>query len=790
MFNKIKRESLIKILIFSGFFILCFSFLGNPPDKIKAAGSITVTSINYIDSTITLKANAADTELYFSDYRKKVWDKVPGVLGSDKTIVMDISWIAATRDYVITFKGNASTDVLSVTIPKQVSNLKVSYNKSKGTLSFYRTQSRMLQWRKKQSTVWNSVDTNTISSEVGYLCENGAVIYFRLAPVNGFGVTNVGYRPSKEVSVTIPKKVSAPVVAIDGSAFNIPAKKNMSYRMLNSDGTATQWINIYSNSNLLLHQIAGKAMYSAEGAARSEVTLQFRSNATSSRQVSKISTITVPIQKGPPDEDANGITLTYTSSKTLSLQVKAASSTVPFEYAVVKKYDTLDYQTAKWTSITSAAEVSLNNKTAPEGAHIYIRKALKKESDTESFALASAEVNISGAEGVSYPETPEASSLTNLISIAGRCKLTDSSSYLSFVLYSSTQTTVSSISFMDSYGIEKGSVTCKSTVARNSGSTGPDNKYIITTKITSTANIDSITERLLYAKIILANSDVIASSDSTGVRLYLYPGSGINNPVSYEDKADYKSYSTDFTRVYLSNDAKDETGFKFQIDYGTQYIVDTTTIGQMTSNQVAIASIKYDNYTLISGTDYSVIYGSYINDDNKTIATATVTVDVSKFEAYIQHDSTNSELPLVIKLNNGEKLEDDIHLTLKGTAVLDVSPVAWSITEGSLKETRTTKITNEDGTTETVTEEVIDFILTLSLFDSTYGVSISDVTWDGISIFDSAKVSGGTATIYLSNKKINKLNSDATTTNNIIISFSNGYKIKTGCKLTILDGDD
>ena len=90
-------------------------------------------------------------------------------------------------------------------------------------------------------------------------------------------------------------------------------------------------------------------------------------------------------------------------------------------------------------------------------------------------------------------------------------------------------------------------------------------------------------------------------------------------------------------------------------------------------------------------------------------------------------DSTNEKLPLVIKLNNGEILNDNVYITLLNTATLKDTPIAWSITEGSLKETEPSTVTNADGTTTTVTKEVITYNLTLTLFDSKYGVSVSDV---------------------------------------------------------------
>ncbi len=780
--DKSKRAQLRRILRLTSSLFLMMIFALLLSKRVEAASSISVKEINYQNSTITLQLNSGDTEVYFSDSYKKNWEAVPGKISADNTITMDISWISVTKNYTLTFKGNSSTSVISVILPKQITNFKATYNKVKGTMSFSNVGSRTIEWRKKGSTTWNVVNTSTISTEMNHLCTNGAIVYYRLAPMNGTA-SSIGSRPSKEVAITIPKKASAPTITVDGSAFMIAVKKGMAYRTLNSDGTATDWTTVSSTSNLLLKNVAPSALYGSES-SQTAVTLQFRTNATSANQVSKLTTVKIPVQEGAPNMNTYGITLNYTSSTTMSLQVKAASTTVPFEYTIVEKDKEINYQKAVWTAITSSTAVSLNKNTAATGCHIYVRKKSVNASTSDDFALASLETDISGSSGVTYPASPVASSLTTLISTAGVCKQAKTSSYLTFTLYSATQTTVSSISFLDSYGINKGTVTCKSSVVKNADSIGTNDQYIITTKITSTSSIDTATEQMLYAKMTLANSDVITSTSTAGVLLYLYPATKVNNPAD----DDTNEYATSFARVYLSNDASDDASFKFQLDLGTQQVPDPSAVNTFTAIDTAISSLKLDGYTLsLSNGDYSVTYGSYTNEDNKKIATATVTVNVNKFEQSSLIDITNTAIPLEITLNNGEVLDEAITITLMDTATLQGTPIAWSITEGSLQETKTSTVKNSDGTSTTVTEEVITYTLDLSIFKTSYGVSVADVTWGGTSIFGSAKISGGKATIYLSNAKINKLTTNSTTTNNIVITLSNGFSIKTGCKLTLLN---
>ncbi len=780
--NNNKKVHLPRLMGLTSSLFLMMLLIFYFPGHAYAAESLSVKEINYVNSTITLQLNSGDSQVYFSDSSKKTWEEVPGTI-TGSTITMDISWVTNTKNYVMNFKGSSSTAITSVTIPKQATNFKATYNKVKGTVSFSNYGTRTIEWRKKGSTLWNMVDVNTISNELNALCTNGATVYFRLAPLNGTGITDVGFRPSKEITITIPKKATAPSVTINGSAFSIAVKKGMSYRIVDDDNPTSDWTSVNANTSLLLSNIVPNVLYQNPAATQSEAILQFRSNASSTAQISKISTVTIPVQEGPPNLDTYGIAVSYTSSTSLSLQVKSASTSMPFEYTIVAEGKELNYQTAAWTAISSGTAVTLSGTAAKKGSHIYVRKKSVGTSGSEAFALASAAVDVSGTGGVIYPDSPTASTLTTLITTAGTCKTAKSSSYLSFTLYSATSTTVSGISFLDTYGVDKGSVSIKSTVAKNSGSTGVNDKYIITTKITSTEAVDQVTEELLYGKITLANSDVITSTATTGVQLYLYPATKVNNP-TYDPTGEYTS---SFKRMYLSNDTNDKNSFKFRLDLGTAYAIDPTGINKFTSTPTAISTLKLDGYTLNAGTDYTVEYGSYVNTEETTITTATVTVNVGGFEASSLIDITDTAIPLEISINNGELLDESVSITLINTATLKDKPIAWSITEGSLQETKTTIVTNPDNTTTTVKEEVITYILELSVFDRTYGVSIADVTWGGTSVFGSADITGGTATIRLSNAKINKLATDSTTTNNIVITLSNGFSIKTGCKLTILN---
>lgn len=774
------------ILSVTGLLAILFAVIwGAGIASAQSAPSVLVTAINYEDSTLIIQANANDTEVYFSDSKGKVWDTIPGVMGSDKKIILDISWIPVSTKYTLKLKGDYSTTVTTIVIPKQATNFKASYNKVKQTVNFTNQGSRTVEWRKKDSYIWNTVNTNTFASELELLCTQGSTLCLRLAPVNGSyvnGVFSAGERPSKEITMTIPKKTNAPTVTINGSSFLIPATKNMAYRTVYSNGTTSAWTTLTSAKNLLLSEIAQSALYVDDKTVQSAVTLQFMKMATSSSQMSHITTVTVPVQEAAPQEDANGISIGYTSATTLELIVKAASTAKPFEYTIIKPDTTLNYQKASWTSITSQSPVQITSTTAPAGSHIYIRKKTIAATATVKFALASKELDITGSAGVDYPDAAKMSGLTTLITTAGVCNTSNSSGNLSFTLYSPTKTTVSSLSFRDQYGSTKGLVAVKSTVALNSRSTSEADKYIITTKITSTDKLDTITDTALYADITMENKDTIASTTSNGVMLYLYPAAKVNN-------SDHKTYKSDFERILYSTESNDSKSFTFQLDFGNMKVPSLSSAGTMTDADMKVTGLSFDSYTLKEDTDYSIVYSSYVNDEQKTIRTAAITVYVSQFEKASAITTLNSSVPVIISLNDGEKLNNVITIKLTETATLTNTPIAWSIMEGSLVETQKSTVTNEDKTTSVIEEEVVTFALDLEVFSKTYDVSISDVTWGGTSILKSASMSAGKVVIYLSNPKINKLTTASTTTNNVVIILSNGYQIKSGCKLTIINAD-
>lgn len=802
---------------------------------VKAAEkTLSILEIDYENSRIIFSDANGDTKIYVSNSKKKTWEEfTPTVVTTNNGasgLEIDISWISSSANYTLTFKGDVSKEIGTVILPKWATNLKVSYKANAATpFTITNATGRTIQWRKSTISNWETWNMDTTSADLNYLTTNGVTLYFRLASESGKSATDVGKRASKEVKVKIPAKTAAPAISINPSAFTISLQSGMAYRNIikNADGTidtSQGWQEITATKKYDLAEFAADALYSSttDTTSKKDVSIQFKKCSTASRQESKITTITIPAQKKMLEtgEADPGAEISYTSTTSFLLSIKAASSTNPYEYTIINKddYANIDYTKLSWSSLTSSKTVSINSKSAPEGSHILIRKKAVSSLGKEDFALPSQAKDITPS-GIAYPSAATWGTATTISVPAGTINDGDYGKTATFTIYSPTKTTVSTINFADKYGNLVGRAECVSTVEKNkttAKASDGSQDYIITTKITSTANLDSnpsVIGETLYANIILANGDEIKSDDTNGVILKLTDSTTINKPSDYE-KTDfgkyYNSYMTKFERIYLSKESTDDTYFRFMVDFGT---VDFSNSGTTTS--LLIDKITYDAYELKQDTytvasnptkiaihqaeenaynnssgnkDALIYYENYTDSDGNAARRAYVTIHVKDFENNASITNTNQELPFIITMNNGEVLSDQIYMTLLETATLNEAPIAWTITEGGLTESTVSNNYDQNGNPiSSTTNPVNSYSLKLTKTDSNYNVSVTDVTWGGTSILYGATASGGTINITLSNKKINKLTvSDASTTKNIEIHLSNGFVISNGCKLTIL----
>lgn len=817
------------------------------------APSVVVTSIDYDKSTITIRMDAKDTILYMStSAAMKKWEFVQAEKNSDNLITLDISWVSMTKDYVLAFKGNYSSTPVQVTLPKQIANFKVTYNLYDGTIEEKNNPSeRDVQWRKKDALSWNDYEEEMFEEEISSFIANGATIVFRLKPVDGsldaFGQLDEGLRPSKEVSLVIPKKIAAPIIKVNDSHATIPVTKGMQYRYVDEDGNpdpSNPWIDVTASKEIPLSTIAYKAM--VETGAPEDVYIQFRTKATSAKQMSNVSTVTIPAQQNWTETDSASCSVVYTSSTSFNLTISAASVTYPYEYCIITKDDqkagtTIDsFEEITWKQVTSKDPITVNKDKddVEDDSIVYVRRAAYKTLGDDDYEIPSP---IHELATIHYPGdiSTGSSGIIWLQTVAGVCTPSNPSGYLTFTFYSATENVIEEIEFVDfaSPGTIRATLTrssgaFKSEVALNSDQSSIDKKYIITTTIMDTSTLDGFavndgqtSRRKMLAYITQKDStDKFKSTPDKGIGLYIHPATTVDNPsegdkketetleianlfgwtsqgyIYEKDKIGFTTSITrmvDSTRAYregLTDANWDQAQFRIKLDFGTRYIPVGSSCGTLdTTEKVEITSIKYDGVTFIpavgvtSGAACYVEYCDTTSDSDKgseNIRSAVLTINADVIEKNTAIDDRNKKAPIIIYLNNGEVLKNVLDMNLQETAYLEKS-ASWTITEKSLKEVDTLTETTSAGVTSTTTTDHVDRSIELIEYSGIDNVNLVSVTWKGKSVCTNIKHSGDRYTMDLSNKEINKIDVSSTESAYLVFEFDNGFKITTGWKLTI-----
>lgn len=629
----------------------------------EGSTSIRVMEINYEDSTIKVRLADSDTALLISDSKQKKWEYVPQSKDGSGCVTLDISWISATNDYVLSMKGDTSLSPVKVTIPKQTKNFKVKYTTANGGTISFQNATGNIEWKKKEALEWETFprdasgnpDTASFSETLYGLCSNGATLLFRLAPVNGNG-SNPGSRASREQSVVIAKKTAAPAIRIDDEKMTIAVTKDLQYRYCDSSGNPnedSEWTNFTKSYDCPLSFLAPKALYDPSVPAE-DVYVQFRTAASSSRQVSYVTTACIPAQEDLSSAARNGIKIVYTSTNTFQLEIPTASSDEPYEYCIINQNDIKDGVTIAdldeitWKSVVTTAPILINETKDKVGnnSRIYVRRKAVNSLGEEGYRLASPYIFLGE---VTYPK--DITTLENLIwlqTVAGKCNEENSDGRLSFAFYSETNSPITEIQFVDfaSTGTKRGAALklnedFTSVVSENadydssvtSGTEEEHYRYIINTTIFSTKKVDSVADtagqRAMLAYIKIKDSTEYFKSDAgKGIGLYLHQATKVNNPktntkkteiasllgwTGYNASTDYVPYSTQFERIFNSeriynvnngyegynNPEKcDAASFRVRLDIGTRYLPKSATKGEYESgesNKVTVTKIKYDN---------------------------------------------------------------------------------------------------------------------------------------------------------------------------------------------------
>ncbi|MBO4496589.1 MAG: hypothetical protein J5739_00130 [Lachnospiraceae bacterium] len=370
-----KNRVIVKVL--AGAILSCLlgivAFSVNAEASEASAVVIGVTDYEALTMEIIRNGN---TIIYSSLDNKKTWNEVEGTVSGDK-LIMDIQFADATKNVDIWLKGDKETKVVKVTIPKQSVAFKAKYDRATGRfeMSGYDDKTQF-RWRKSSDYNYKTVDINPNSSsniafckEVDALGIKGAKIYIGLTGKNGTGIDDMGARPCKEVLITIPKKASAPNIKLNTTKLTFNTRETMEYQLVGSGSTWKA-----CKKNMSLAEIAPAAL--VENGAKN-VSVKFRTAATSSKPASLECFVTVKAQRTGPSIGASGdVTVAAGTGKLAGKTVVTfvnTSKELPIEYKIVKPGETIDI-TKGWKLIKQAGKtVNFTEKKLPKGSKILVR---------------------------------------------------------------------------------------------------------------------------------------------------------------------------------------------------------------------------------------------------------------------------------------------------------------------------------------------------------------------------------------------------------------------------------
>lgn len=397
------------VLILSVFAIVLMFGIAGMLHHFSAANAenesaVSLLGIDYDNMELKL-SSGGNGIVYYSTDRKK-WYEAENLAGNE--LVYDISWISASKATTLYFRGNIKTDTLSVKIPGYNSKFKVTFDKITGEFEFSNTEgAKLIRWRKSTDYTWSyiyadsskasgtetvngkTIDIQSIEDfekEVENFRVKGTKLVFQTAPEAYDSTTGKGSRASKDVTVTISAKKTAPTVKVNVKKMTINTTTKLEWTNTNPFDTSktSVWTDC-TKSNMSLSSFAQNAL---DGTG--DVTLYFRTAATTSACESKVTALKIPARE---KSVKSTVDVTYTPGKREGNgKVTLKFSNLPSqgcEYVVVKPADkdSYDEATASWKTLKTSKEVSFSEKALPTGSVIYIRDAGVAENVNKGVAL-------------------------------------------------------------------------------------------------------------------------------------------------------------------------------------------------------------------------------------------------------------------------------------------------------------------------------------------------------------------------------------------------------------------
>lgn len=713
--------------IFAFLVLLLLFGTAAPLVRAKAAdGQLVITEIDYESETLTVTSSNGDSYLYYSDSKMKKWERAYGSF-EDGKFVLDISWVSKTKNYVLTLKGDKSEEAVTVTLPKQDTAFRATYNFIKESFTFVSADGLTVYWRKADSTTWQAVDETT-KLVLRRLYARGASIYLRAGQVKGGtenGVLRAGSRPSKEVKVSLTKQASAPSVSINASAqISVSTKKE--YRV----DDAAEWTTC-KGTTLAIAEAAAAAFYNGNTPGK-DVSIYIRVAATEKKLPSASAMLTVLAQDTAPTD----IGAEFTSTSTLQFTIpklededgnvlrEAPSSSNPYEYTIVKEGEELS-DSAVWTKITSET-TNITSAKAPTGSVVYIRRRGGTESTLvyrpESLAYA---YTVGEYPSSSTVALAEEASLAAFLDENGKVSLVktegDDAEGLKFKI------TVTEI-----FDTDVSAITCGGK-ALTYVTTKENNDIFVTITKTDTYESEVTTrDTAQNVQITLKNGEVIQNA----VTLTVLHGTSLSAKKSFT----------------VNHGIAASSGYEFNIVPGLLLAKDTD--GDYLAAQIASITMLDEEiaYTVTEETD-----GSY---------TVALNADALENMFYNSSAKADTAYSLCITLENGQTITSGVTVTLTEEAAVSSTSYFMVKTEGS-----------------DLTEDV-----QIQLTCAKSNVYVVAATWNGTDIMGSCTGGAEGITVSLSYLKLNALTlpeGQTILTAPVIFTLNDGALVSLGYQITL-----
>lgn len=356
-------RSVLKVMLI--ILVLCGFLIGDFQKPVVATantGSIVNVTIDYTTELATVKpGGGSSTKFYMSKDNMRTWELLDTQYSSGNELyaVVDISSNLKPKESLIYFKGNRDQGLKEVSLQPLDSSLQVFYQISGGVGRATWDASKPVEYRVGVNGQWQDVQGSVITLPYEIY---GATLNFRTK------ASQIS-RSGKIVSLRVPKKPTAPSVKIDGSKLCISGLKNGETQYRINDEII--WRK-FESSDSKVKYLDLKTLFAPSQPDNVSIpsgTIEIRTAATDKKVASAAKVIEIPAQPGV----TNIAQLIDTTLTILDTDVKRQ-----YEYTVIPVNTKVDYQIARWTSITASRPVIIKKATIGDQVLVRIKSTTDK----------------------------------------------------------------------------------------------------------------------------------------------------------------------------------------------------------------------------------------------------------------------------------------------------------------------------------------------------------------------------------------------------------------------------